>query len=94
MSPKVDIKQIEITDELEFVFMACDGIYDVLSNEDVVMSVHDEIYKDSFDENAKARIDLKGPLEEFVDGCCPDTNPGDGKGTDNMSAILIEFLRK
>lgn len=31
-----DIVEVEITDDHEFIVLACDGIWDVLSNEQVV----------------------------------------------------------
>jgi protein phosphatase 1G len=78
-----DIRQFELTEDHEFMVLACDGVWDVLSNEEAIAFV-------------RARI-LKGmPLEqisaEVMDYCIAE-DPGltGGIGGDNMTCMVVQF---
>jgi len=50
------------------------------------------IYSGNYTENI-GKADLKTGLEEFMNDCCPDELPADKKGSDNMSAMIIELKK-
>lgn len=78
-----EIKQFDITPSHEFIVLACDGIWDVMSNKEVVDFVRHKI-----SENMKPdKI-----CESILDHClAPDCRLG-GVGCDNMTVIIVCFL--
>jgi len=81
--PDVIIK--EILPEHEFILIACDGIWDVMDNQEVADFV-------------RQRIASKTPpeqiCEELLDHClAPDCQMG-GLGCDNMTAVLVCLLNE
>ncbi|KAI1290760.1 putative protein phosphatase 2C T23F11.1 [Halotydeus destructor] len=75
-----DVQIRDITEDLEFMVIACDGIWDVLTNEEVVDFV-------------RVRIAAKMPpeviCEELMTRClAPDCQMG-GLGCDNMTVVLV-----
>ncbi|XP_044261089.1 probable protein phosphatase 2C 21 [Tribolium madens] len=79
-----DIKTLTIDpNEDEFMVLACDGIWNSMSNEEVVEFVRPRIQ----DSTKK----LSQICEEMLDHClAPDTFI-DGAGGDNMTAIIVNF---
>lgn len=66
------------------MIVACDGIWDCLSNQQCV---------DTLSKNNALKVKDDGlcaPVETMLDMICPD-EIGDGEGTDNMTAILVRF---
>lgn len=78
-----DIKQIELKPDDEFIILACDGIWDCLTNEEAVKYVHD-------------RIDTKSPTEigiEMLDEIISvDPRVTQGIGGDNMTVMIVDLL--
>ena len=69
--------------------LACDGIWDCLTNEDCIKKVEDYItkHKGAISSN---KSNITKPVEDMLaDILAPNTD--DGIGTDNMTAILIMF---
>ena len=65
--------------------LACDGIWDCLTNEKCV-----EYIRDLTSKTKPKAATIHKPVEEMLDSIlAPDTS--DGIGTDNMTAILIWF---
>ena len=69
------------------MIIACDGIWDCLSNEECISKLQQKIAKIDI-ANVSA---LTKPLEEMFDENLANFIGGDNKGTDNMTAILVYF---
>ncbi|XP_062822773.1 protein phosphatase 1G [Anolis carolinensis] len=83
-----DIKVLTINEDHDFMVIACDGIWNVMSSQEVVDFVQSKITQKG--ENGELRP-LSSIVEELLDRClAPDTS-GDGTGCDNMTCILISF---
>ncbi|GAB1599988.1 probable protein phosphatase 2C T23F11.1, partial [Argonauta hians] len=78
-----DVVEKEINLDWEFLVLACDGIWDVLENEDVVKFVRARIAQGMMPELI---------CEELMTAClAPDCNMG-GLGCDNMTVVIVCFL--
>ena len=77
VSPVPDIKIHRRSEDDRFLILACDGIWDVMSNEDAVRFVSSHV--------AKGWMDMERIASELLDTCLR-------RGSrDNMSVILIVF---
>lgn len=75
-----DVVTKDITPEHEFIVLACDGIWDVMTNEEVVEFVRTRI---------AAQMDPEQICEELITRClAPDCQMG-GLGCDNMTVVLV-----
>ncbi|XP_044571247.1 probable protein phosphatase CG10417 isoform X2 [Drosophila ananassae] len=81
-----DVKKLLITPEDEFMILACDGIWNYMSSEEVVEFVRLKLK----DENRK----LSQICEELFDNCLAPNTMGDGTGCDNMTAVIVKFGKK
>lgn len=80
-NPDVEVRKL--SNEYEFILIACDGIWDVLTSQDAVDFVRARIAKGMEPEEI---------CEALLDHClAPDLSFG-GLGCDNMTAILAVFL--
>jgi len=77
-----DIKSVILNEKDEFVILACDGIWDCLTNEEAVKYVLD-------------RIDTKTPTEigiEMLDEIISiDPRETQGIGGDNMTVMIVDL---
>lgn len=79
-----DVQTRELTSDLEFIIMACDGVWDVMTNEEVVEFVRRRVFY---------RREPVAICEELITRClAPDCQMGCGIGCDNMTVILICYL--
>ncbi|KAM4770686.1 protein phosphatase 1G isoform 2-T2 [Rhinophrynus dorsalis] len=83
-----DIKVLTLNEEHDFMVIACDGIWNVMSSQEVVDFIQDKL-------NAQIQsgdpVSLSSIVEELLDQClAPDTS-GDGTGCDNMTCIIVRF---
>eukprot|EP01013_Petalomonas_cantuscygni_P006141 TRINITY_DN16_c0_g2_i1.p2 TRINITY_DN16_c0_g2~~TRINITY_DN16_c0_g2_i1.p2 ORF type:complete len:324 (-),score=54.89 TRINITY_DN16_c0_g2_i1:1461-2432(-) len=78
VSPEPEVQSLELTPEDEFVVLACDGIWDVMTNEQVVAEV-------------RRRIEEGAPLDAICHGifdqCLAPNAPG--LGCDNMTMMIV-----
>uniref|UniRef100_A0A672GPL2 Protein phosphatase 1G n=1 Tax=Salarias fasciatus TaxID=181472 RepID=A0A672GPL2_SALFA len=87
ISAMPDVKVLTLNEEHDFMVIACDGIWNVLSSQEVVDFISERIKPD---QDGKARP-LSSIVEELLDHClAPDTS-GDGTGCDNMTCIIVTF---
>jgi len=76
-----DIIEADILPQDEFVVLACDGIWDMMTNEECVSFIRERLRK---------RMPLVEIVEEILDECLAE-NPKatQGLGSDNMTCIVI-----
>ena len=79
-----EITKIENIDDIEFIIMGCDGVWDCVKRQLICEFVDKEI-KENKD------CVLSDILKQIFDQCVSDIS-GIVLGTDNMSCIIIQFL--
>lgn len=80
ITAKPDVVVHQITEEDEFLVLACDGIWDVMSNDELVAFVRQRLTETQ---------DLALICENVFDRCLAPSAPG--LGCDNMTMILVLF---
>ncbi|RCH80350.1 Protein phosphatase 2C 2 [Rhizopus stolonifer] len=80
-----DISEHLLTDHDEFVVLACDGIWDCFNNQQVVDFIRCKLCE---------RKSLATICEELMDYCLADNGNMSGIGCDNMTVIIVAFLRR
>lgn len=78
-----DVISAELTDDTEFIVLACDGIWDVLSNQQVVDFVRERIAK---------KVPLAEICEQMMDHCLAPKTRTTGAGCDNMTVVIVAYL--
>ncbi|CAH0720963.1 unnamed protein product, partial [Brenthis ino] len=79
-----DVKKLTIeTDKDQFMVLACDGIWNFMSSQDVCDFILPRLIE--------GRERLSQICEEMFDHCLAPSTMGDGTGCDNMTAIIIRF---
>ncbi|KAK6915140.1 PPM-type phosphatase-like domain [Dillenia turbinata] len=74
--------EVELSDDDEFLVIACDGIWDCMSSQELVDYVSDQL---------KTETKLSAICERVFDrGIAPSAG---GEGCDNMTMILVQFKR-
>lgn len=87
ISAMPDVKVLTLNEEHDFMVIACDGIWNVLSSQEVVDFISERFKPD---QGGKTRA-LSSIVEELLDHClAPDTS-GDGTGCDNMTCMIVTF---
>jgi len=80
-----EIVQETITEDDEFIILGCDGVFELLSNQQVINFVRFRL---------KAGMDPRLIVESLLDECCSkDPQKTLGRGTDNESCILVLLNR-
>ncbi|CAO3588479.1 unnamed protein product [Absidia cylindrospora] len=80
-----DITEHELTDLDEFMVLACDGIWDCMRNQEVIDYIRHAL---------TLRKSLVVICEELMDFCLAQSGDMTGIGCDNMTVIIVAFLRK
>ncbi|CAD2221540.1 protein phosphatase [Angomonas deanei] len=75
-----DVKHVELTPQDEFVIIACDGVWDVLSNEACVEFVRGEVADHG---------DISLACERVMNNCLAAAPTS--FGTDNMTIVILQF---
>jgi serine/threonine protein phosphatase PrpC len=82
-----DIIEQTITPEDEFIVCACDGVWDVMTNQEVVDFVRSRL--------TTRRGQISDIVEELLDKCMsPDPKETQGLGCDNMTCVVVELKKK
>ena len=84
-----DIFEYDMPDDLDFVIMGCDGVWEQKSNEEMVAWFYKKLGSNPY--NAK----LSDTVTDLLKNEClsPDHMQTSGLGCDNMTCILIVFGR-
>lgn len=78
-----DVNTVELCEDDEFMVLACDGIWDCMSSQELVDFIHEQL---------KSEIKLSRICERVFDKClAPSTSTGEG--CDNMTMILVQFKK-
>ncbi|XP_078494893.1 protein phosphatase 1G [Ciona intestinalis] len=101
ISAMPDVRSVKLQPTDEFMVLACDGIWNVYSSQEVVDFVrsrlHPEKCKNSSEngngdvEKKKSEKKLSSICEELFDKCLAPDTMGDGTGCDNMTCMIIQF---
>lgn len=75
-----DVTSVELCKDDEFLVIACDGIWDCMSSQQLVDFIHGQL---------KTENKLSVVCEKVFDRCLAPT--AGGEGCDNMTMILIQF---
>ncbi|KAI8379555.1 phosphatase 2C-like domain-containing protein [Radiomyces spectabilis] len=78
-----DVTDHKLTKNDEFIIVACDGIWDCLTNQEAVNFVRKGL------SNKKTLATI---CEEMMDECLADESDLGGVGCDNMTVIIVAFL--
>ena len=84
--PDITRRKRQATDS--FLVLACDGVYDCLSSNEICTWIRDAIAERKPDEP------MSKVIEDILDEILAEdaNNPDcDGSGTDNMTCIMVEF---
>ncbi|KAG9237526.1 phosphatase 2C-domain-containing protein [Amylocarpus encephaloides] len=79
-----DVTVHDITDDDEFLVVACDGIWDCQSSQAVVEFVRRGI---------AAKQELSKICENMMDNCLASSSETGGVGCDNMTMVIVGLLR-
>ncbi|XP_077255862.1 putative protein phosphatase 2C T23F11.1 [Temnothorax americanus] len=87
-----EVQQFTVDEDWEFIVLACDGIWDVMTSEEVVQFVRPRLaHKIGNEETSNFAIHPEEICEELLNRClAPDALMG--TGCDNMTVILVCFL--
>lgn len=87
-----DIKVEKIENETEFLIIACDGIWDCLTNEKAVSTFREKVISPSTGKGLKVKIGkIVGDVLDSI--LATDLGNAEGIGCDNMTCILIQFIK-
>ena len=77
-----DVLCVPRSEDDEFIVLGCDGVWDVLTNDDCVQLVRSRLAEGK---------DLKEICEEIADECLsPDPKATQGLGADNITCIIVD----
>lgn len=87
-----EVQQFTVGEDWEFVILACDGIWDVMTSEEVVQFVRPRLgHTKISNEGVSNTIHPEEICEELLN-CCLAPDALMGTGCDNMTVILVCFL--
>ncbi|KAI7987364.1 putative protein phosphatase 2C 60 [Camellia lanceoleosa] len=74
---------VELCDDDEFIVLACDGIWDCMSSQQLVDFLREQL-------NTESKLSVV--CERVIDRCLAPATAG-GEGCDNMTTILVQFKK-
>ncbi|KAJ8538816.1 hypothetical protein K7X08_030112 [Anisodus acutangulus] len=77
-----DINIVDLCDDDDFIVLACDGVWDCMSSQQLVDFIHEQL---------KSESKLSAVCERVLDRCLAPT--AGGEGCDNMTMILVQFKK-
>lgn len=81
-----DIVSMDRDPEDQFIAVCCDGVFDVMSNDDLVSFIS---------ERMATNRSLKEICEEIADECLsPDPKATQGLGADNITCMIVDLRKK
>jgi len=84
-----DITVTELLPEHEFMVLACDGVWDVMTNQQVVTFVRERLGTAD-----KPGLSAEETCCELLDAClAKDPKESRGIGCDNMTAVVVQFRK-
>lgn len=78
-----DINTVELCEDDDFIVLACDGIWDCMSSQQLVDFIHEQLHSES---------KLSTVCERVLDRCLAPSTAG-GEGCDNMTMLLVQFKK-
>eukprot|EP00744_Colponema_vietnamica_P001408 GILI01002328.1.p1 GENE.GILI01002328.1~~GILI01002328.1.p1 ORF type:complete len:338 (+),score=109.19 GILI01002328.1:70-1083(+) len=82
--PEIRVEQL--TDKDEFLVLACDGVWDVMTNQEVCDFVRERLNRG---------MKVSSIVNEIFDRCIsPDPSATTGVGCDNMTCVIVVFKRQ
>uniref|UniRef100_A0A6A7FYF4 protein-serine/threonine phosphatase n=2 Tax=Hirondellea gigas TaxID=1518452 RepID=A0A6A7FYF4_9CRUS len=87
ISPMPDVQTLQLTQEDDFVIIACDGIWNSLSSQQAVDFVNQQL-------KLTPDVPLSTICEQMFEECLAPNVFGDGTGCDNMTCIIFSFKDK
>lgn len=83
ISAEPDVKHVELTPKDSFFVLACDGVWDVMTNQQACDFVSERLVQNK---------DLKAVAGELLDACLASSpSETQGIGCDNMTAIIVKL---
>ena len=77
-----DIKSATITGDTDFIVLACDGVWDVMTCEQCVQFIYERL----------ANVPMGQIVEQLLDHClAKDVSTSGGLGCDNMTCVVLRF---
>jgi serine/threonine protein phosphatase PrpC len=78
----------KISPNTEYVVIACDGIWDVMSSQETVEFINQARG------TKRGKGSVKAIVDDLLDACCANSiDENNGLGTDNMSCIIVELKK-
>ena len=104
ISPQPDIRTLEIDpDKDSWMILACDGIWNFMSSQEVVDYVQQKIQvtphnklssiceEVSSGQSSQVKQNIHFQLFQLFEHCLAPDTMGDGTGCDNMTAVIVKF---
>lgn len=67
-----EIRCVQISGDTEFLILACDGIWDVMTSQKAVSFIHTQCYRENFvaENRKRTKEDLINGVEAMLEECC------------------------
>ncbi|KAJ6957010.1 hypothetical protein NC653_039052 [Populus alba x Populus x berolinensis] len=85
----VEKQVVELCDDDDFLVLACDGIWDCMSSQQLVDFIHEQLHSET---SKMQENKLSAVCERVFDRCLAPSTAG-GEGCDNMTMIVVQFKK-